>query len=567
MARILPFFAQQKSSVGIELGSNSLKMVETIRTGKGVRVLSYALIDAPDQPSAKPERDYDLLAQLVRQALSQCRMRTHDIFFSVSGYSVGFGRYRMPPMPDKELLSAIALKGAHDFPFPLSEAVLALLRQDSPESGAAEQDICVVAAHEPFVRDELSVFERCAVRPRGINAVASALASAVRAGGAEGVVAVLDLGARHTELAIIGAGRLEYARFIASGSEDIVRSLTEPFAVGGRQYNLSFRQAQQIKYIHGIPLGKTQETTDEGIPLSRIMFMMRPVLEKLVTEVLRSFDFYKAQTRRQTVEKIYICGGGAALKNLPEFLSAGVGIPAVVFDPFAAAALAADLRENEQFQQNRHRLGVAFGLSAGQCREANLLPPAPGGLATTNLRAAVPLLAAVLVVFLGLSWYLDARRSLNIVRKELHKREEAYAAFQPSRNRLQALKDERAALQTQLGQCPPIDPGEPALPEVFVTLTQVLPESVKLTALLFESGREGVSSSAVPAEPEPVLRLEGTVAAPEDYQAYGILKKVTDALKGSPLFQHAVLESTHKSDEQGRASLRFVVKAVLKKET
>ena len=79
MARIIPFFPQQKSSVGIELGSNSVKMVETVRTPTGVRVLSYALIDAPDQPAGKPERDRALLADLVRQALGACRMRVHDV--------------------------------------------------------------------------------------------------------------------------------------------------------------------------------------------------------------------------------------------------------------------------------------------------------------------------------------------------------------------------------------------------------------------------------------------------------------------------------------------------------
>jgi len=463
-------------------------------------------------------------------------------------------------MPDKEMLPAIALKGSHDFPFPLNESVLALLRPGGA-AAAEEQDVCVVAAHEPFVRDELSIFEHCAVRPRGINAVASALAAAVQSGGAEGVVAVLDLGARHTELAIIRDGMLEYARFIPSGSEDIARALTEPFTVGGRQFGLSFREAQQIKHDYGIPLGRTQETTAEGIPLSRIMFMMRPVLEKLVTEVLRSFDFYKAQTRQQTVEKIYICGGGAALKNFSEFLTAGVGITAVVFDPFVGVSLAGELRDEERFARNRHRLGVALGLSVGQCREANLLPPAPGGLATTNLRPYLPLFAAVLLVFICLSWYLDARRSCASITSELQKRQAAYAAVQPSLERLNALKQERGTLQERLGRYPESDPGQPALPELCVALTRLLPETVQLTSLLFENGG---GASAAPGGRDALLRLEGTVAPPEDYQAYGILKNVTDALQGSSFFERVVLESTEKIYAGGGTSLRFVIKGVLK---
>jgi len=569
MARVLPFFIKQKSSVGIELGSNSVKMVETIKARSGIRLLSYALIDAPDNTKGEPERDRRVLGELVRQALALCKMPAPRIHFSVAGYSVGFGRYRLPSMPEKEILPALMWKGKHDFPFPLNEAIVVYKKLGTVYSESGEQDVFVIAAHAGFVQDELSIFKHCNVHPLGITTVSSALAAVMRSAAAEiaeQTIAVLDLGARHTELAILSNGQLTYARFIASGSEDITLALTEPFMADGRQYRLSLAQAQQIKHDYGIPLGKTQEATPEGIPLGRIMVMMRPVLEKLVTDILRSFDFYKTQTRQQRIEKTYLCGGGAGLKNLPEFLSSSLGVPTVVLNPFGGIEYSEPLEQDEQLHQHRHRLAVALGLSIGKCRDANLLPPAPGGLATTNLRAYVPMLAAVVILLLGLSWYLDVRRSMVALTNELKKQQDVYAALQPSRERLLALKQERDSLKARLAQYPPLDVRQPALPEVCVALTHLLPETVKLTSLLFEGKKDMSASVAEPLAAEPALRLEGIIAGPERYHVYGMLKKITDALKDSPFFQHAVLESTQKTDEEPDSSLRFVIRAVLKKE-
>lgn len=569
MGQIIPFLKKSTSSVGIELGSNSVKMVETIRTRSGFRLLGYAIVDAPRQSSRKPERNRAVLAELIREALSRCRTSSPKVYFSVAGYSVRFGRYRLPPMPEKELLPAIIWKGKNDFPFDLNDAVVIVKNITPSSSESSEQDIFVIAARKNFVQEELSIFTKGGIQPKGITTVSSALAFVLGLGSEVGgkTVAVLDLGARHTELAIIRDGRLSYARFIASGSEDITLALTEPFTVEGRHYHLNFTRAEQIKHTYGIPMGKTQETTEDGIPLARIMFMIRPVLEKLVTDILRSFDFYKMQTRHQVIERIYICGGGASLKNLPEFLTSNLGVQTIVLDPFERIALDDDLKQDEFFLQNRHRLGVALGLSIGKCRDANLLPPPPGGLATTDLRSYVPVLGAVLLAFLGLSWYLDTRKELEASLHELKRWQDAYTSLQPSWERLKALKQERDTLQAELSRYPQLETAQPPLPEICLTLTHLLPQQVKLSSLVFENAQSSPSPGTKQQDTEPVLRIEGMVEVSDDYQAYGILKRVTDAMKENRLFRTALLEATQKTHEHGESSLLFVIKAFLNKGT
>ena len=170
----------------------------------------------------------------------------------------------------------------------------------------------------------------------------------------------------------------------------------EPVAVEGKQFALSVEEAEAIKKKYGIPMGGGQEVTPAGLPLSRIMFIIRPVLERLSTEALRSFDVYKAQGREKRVDTIFICGGGAGFKNLAAFLSSGLGIDVSVFDPFAALLFPGICKTTAAFQQHKPRLAVALGLSAGRCRDINFLPPRPGMLETAQLRNWLPLLLFII---------------------------------------------------------------------------------------------------------------------------------------------------------------------------
>lgn len=60
---------------------------------------------------------------------------------------------------------------------------------------------------------------------------------------------------------------------------------------------------------------------------------IKPMLDRLVGELKRSFDYYKSQISPEDIKKLYLCGGGAQLKDLALFLQQKTGLEVEVLNP------------------------------------------------------------------------------------------------------------------------------------------------------------------------------------------------------------------------------------------
>jgi len=550
--------------VGIELGSYSIKMAETIKTGDGLQLLSHGMVEIPADKRGRSQRDVSVISDLVKQLLSLCKHPSPRVYFSISGPMVCFHRLSLPPMPEKEVMPAITWKGKKEFPFSLSESRVLYKKIPGASPGDKEMDILVAAALNRFISSELLVFQKIGISPEGIDSVASAVRYSLEHGSVDNrskTIAVLDIGAENTMLSIIKGNELHFSREISTGGNDFAQAFTEPFTLGGKQFALGFEEAQKLMTTYGIPLGKDKGTTPQGIPLSRIMFMIRPVMEKLITETLRSFDFYKAQTKEKAVDQVLLCGGAAGLENLTEVLSSGLGIKVDVYDPFENIMVPPEIGNDETFNQNRHQLAVALGLSLGQCRDFNFLLLKGGGLGSKKLREWIPAFAFILFMFGLFTLYTGLDRSVEASRKGLESKKAELASLNVSIDELSRLKDKRDKLREKLADFPPFVIEQPSFVDIFVSLSGVFPESVALERIALERGRNVVKDGRVTV-PEMRLSLEG-FAAGKDYKVLGLLTQITEELGTKPFFQNAMIDASEKRTQFGRPGIRFVLKCAL----
>jgi hypothetical protein len=345
------------------------------------------------------------------------------------------------------------------------------------------------------------------------------------------------------------------------GGNDFTLSLMEPFTVGKICFALSFDEAEEIKTTYGIPMEGDQGKTSQGIPLARIMFMMRPVLERLITETLRSFDFFKTQTREKTIDMVFLCSGDAGLKNLPESLSAGLGIKVAILNPFENIITPPETQSDENFLKNKHRLSVAAGLSIGKATEFNFLPPQPGILETESLRKFIPLFASIIFIFALFTFYSILNRSVNQHQMELEQRKTKLASINVSIDGLMSLAEKRNQLKDQLSRFPDFSVEQPPFPDIFVSLTRVFPDSVILKSIVLE--KENKSTHAGAADPIDIkLKIDG-IALGKDYEIAGLLTQLCAELEQSPFFQNVMLDTFEKSSDFGQDSIRFILNCPL----
>ena len=378
----------------------------------------------------------------------------------------------------------------------------------------------------------------------------------------DSTTAFLDIEAEKTILSIFKGDVPLFSRELASSGNAFTRALMDPFSVNEKQYALSFEEAEKIKTTCGIPMGGDQGTTPQGIPLSRIMFMMRPVMERLTTETLRSFDFFKSQTREKSIDRVLLCSGGAGLKNLPELLSSGLGIEVSTFNPFESTVIPPEILKDDKFTHNKHRLSVAVGLAIGQSKDFNFLPVLPGKLATVNLRNWIPLFVFILFSAFLFTTYSRLNTSVEAGRKELESCKAGLSSLNVSIGKLTELTEKRDALKAKLTDYPEFSLEQPQLSEVFVFLTNVFPDNISLSRLVMEKKKTASDKSGAVSLPDILIRLEG-IANGKDYEVFSLIAKITESLKKGTYFYDVQLVSSEINPASEQPGVRFVLECLL----
>lgn len=87
-----------------------------------------------------------------------------------------------------------------------------------------------------------------------------------------------------------------------------------------------------------------------------------PLLEELVSEVRRSVEYFRSRHTDIEITQILLCGGGAVIPNLDQFLANSIGIPVAVANPVRGLTLQVKRHGPEYVANNAHLLAVAIGM-------------------------------------------------------------------------------------------------------------------------------------------------------------------------------------------------------------
>ncbi len=171
------------------------------------------------------------------------------------------------------------------------------------------------------------------------------------------VVLLANVGWDNTDVVIVRGPDLIFARNLTGGS----RLFDDAIA---QRLNVSPTKACELKEKHvdlspGARFGETMAEHASRASLAAA----GQLLSLLQSTVL----FCKSQVKITglKLDRVLLCGGGAALRGLPKYLAAGLSVPVELFDPFRVvdtSKLAPEVRD--ELEQNRLGAVVALGLAA-----------------------------------------------------------------------------------------------------------------------------------------------------------------------------------------------------------
>lgn len=320
-----------KKTAGIDIGKHSIKLVE-IEDKKGHIEITKA--------ATKRVINGDVKSALT-EILSNTKPSVKRVNVSLSGPSVIVRYIEMPYMKKEELKSAIKFEAEKYIPFDIKDSIVdcAMLDKVSPSS----QRVLLVAVKKDEVNNLLGLFKAVGFDIEAIDIDSFALLSSFQKANSENkdesTCALINMGARFSNMDIITKGNAYFTRDILWGGIDVTNRLKD--ATG-----LSFDDAEALKQ-------KPAERRDE------VAGIISSVLERFVSQIRMSLDYFESQFGK-SVERLYISGGTAYLFNIVDFLKDNIGVDVLMWTPLKGIKISESVTGKEI-----EKLPAVFAVAVG----------------------------------------------------------------------------------------------------------------------------------------------------------------------------------------------------------
>ena len=338
-----------KSIVGLDVGSSSIKAVELKKTRTGIEAVHVGLEPlGPDMVVDSMIVDSGTVSAAISKLFSDGQIKSKAVATAVSGHSVIVKKISLPAMSDDELADTIQKEAAQHIPFDLDDVNLDY-QILSDDTGSPTMDVLLVAVKKDKILNYTNVLSMAGRTPAIVDIDALALQNCYEYNyepAPNQVVALLNLGASVMNINIIKGTTPLFPRDVSVGGHQYTDSLQ-------KELDLSFEDAEALKLGHRV--GTVSE--DAKLPI------LQQVTEIIVLEIQKTFDFFRASTSGEHIEKIYLAGGSAKIPGLLEALRQEFSLPVEVLNPFQRIAPPVSGPLAGMIEENAGQMAVAVGLA------------------------------------------------------------------------------------------------------------------------------------------------------------------------------------------------------------
>ena len=313
---------KKKGLVGLDIGSAAVKAVELKTGGKGGA--EYQLVNIGVEP-LPPEAivdgaimDSGAVIDAIQRLFQQQKIKTGDVAVGVSGNAVIVKKISLPQMSAEELSESIHWEAEQYIPFDIQDVAIDYEVIDG--GGGGNMDVLLVACKKDKISDYTSVISQAGKTPSIVDVDVFALQNCyeINYGSDPGrVIALLNVGASVMNINIVKGGTSVFNRDIAVGGNQYTDAIQ-------KDLNLSFEQAESLK--RG---GRVEGAAVENLPP-----ILQGVSENIALEVQKTFDFFKATSQEDRIDRVFLSGGTSKVHGLRELIAERFDAGVEIMNPF-----------------------------------------------------------------------------------------------------------------------------------------------------------------------------------------------------------------------------------------
>lgn len=343
-----------RTAIGLDIGTSVVRAVELSFGRAGITLERFGQVVLPEGAIVDGQVvEQGPVADCIRQLWSATGLSHKRVVLGVANHKVIVRRIELPSMDPAELRRSLPFQVAEILPMAVEQAVLDFfpLQEVVREEGAVLAGLLVAADRETVLAN-VSCVEKAGLVAQAVDLTSFAVLRALgkQAGPDVETEALIDVGARVTNIVVHRGGVPVFVRILLMGGQDVTDAVADTMRV-------SLTQAEAMKQqIAQAP------AAGENDGLRRTV---NGQVQDFVDEVSGSLDYFAASNPGSRVQRLLVSGGGSRLDGLVERLARDTRLPVFAGDPMANLRVGNTGLDEMQLEFIRPLAAVPVGLALG----------------------------------------------------------------------------------------------------------------------------------------------------------------------------------------------------------
>lgn len=328
---IKSFLNLEPESFGLDISDLSLKILKLKKGKDGLRLSSFG--DFPIKSGIVDNgeiKDEEALAKNINNALKRVKgekLETRHIIASLPEEKSFLQVIQIPRVSKEDLKSAVIYEAENYIPLPIEDVYLDSQIISPVYDHLDHFDILIAALPKKTVDPYISCFKKIGLTANALEIESQSIARAlVKNELAPFPLLLIDLGAVKTSFIVFSGYSLRFTVSIPVSSFGFTKAISHSL-------NVDINQAEKLK----IKCGLNNKTGEE----KKVFEALIPSLTDLLEQIKKYIDYYQSHADHEHlssgnkgIKKVLLCGGGAVLAGLADFLSIELKLPVELGNPW-----------------------------------------------------------------------------------------------------------------------------------------------------------------------------------------------------------------------------------------
>jgi type IV pilus assembly protein PilM len=309
-----------RTAIGLDIGTSGVRAAELTFGKAGITLEKFGQVALPDGAV----RDGEVInpaavTEAIKELWALTKFSQKKVIVGVANQKVIVRQVDLLWQPMDELRAGLAFQVQDTIPMPVDQALLDFypLEEFTADNGSQMLRGLLIAASREMVQAQLDAVQGAGLTPTMVDltafAVLRSLAETDDLGMGSTMEALVDVGARVTNIVVHEGGIPRFVRILLMGGADVTDALAERTAS-------SPLDAEALKHELGM---NDTGTEPEQQAAGRVMDAAG---QQFVDQVRGSLDYYVASPGARPIERILFTGGGSRLNGLAERLQTATRI-------------------------------------------------------------------------------------------------------------------------------------------------------------------------------------------------------------------------------------------------